>query len=131
MRLALETVLFAVITSCAIAAGKTPHKLLQLYMGGDLMQDTIEKLYRGELYPAEQINPMLQDFQSKWHKSKDNVTAFSNQLSDELKPLFEAVMVDKLELATLEQTQAFVDGFKLGAKMLVEVLITTPISEKE
>jgi len=45
--------------------------------------------------------------------------------------LFEAVMVDKLEIAALEQTQAFVDGFKLGAKLLVEVLAETPVPEKE
>ena len=95
------------------------------------MQEIIEKIYRGELYPAEQIDPMLQDFRVKWEESKDNTAAFSNQLSDELKPLFEAVMVDKLEIAALEQTQAFVDGFKLGAKLLVEVLAETPVPEKE
>jgi len=100
-------------------------------MGGDYMQDIIEKIYRGELYPAEQIEPMLQDFRVKWEESKDNATAFSNQLSDELRPLFESVMVDKLEIATLEQTQAFVDGFKLGARLLVEVFATAPIPEKE
>ena len=54
------------------------------------MQEIIEKIYRGELYPAEQIDPMLQDFRVKWEESKDNTAAFSNQLSDELKPLFEA-----------------------------------------
>jgi len=95
------------------------------------MQDIIEKIYRGELYPAEQIEPMLQDFRVKWEESKDNVDDFHNRLTEELKPLFEAVMVGKLEIATLEQTQAFVDGFKLGARLLVEVFATAPIPEKE
>lgn len=95
------------------------------------MQEIIEKIYRGELYPAEQIDPMFQNFREKWEKSKGNTDAFSAKLSDELRPLFETVMVDKLEIATLEQTQAFVDGFKLGAKLLVEVFATTPIPEKE
>lgn len=86
------------------------------------MQKIIEKIYRGEIYPAEQIDPMLQNFREKWEKSKSNAEAFSERLSDEFRPLFEAVMADKLEIATLEQTQAFVDGFKLGAKLLVEVI---------
>lgn len=95
------------------------------------MQEIIEKIYRGELYPAEQIEPMLQNFKAKWAKSSSDVEVFSSQLPDELKPLFESVLAGKLEISVLEGKQAFVDGFKLGAKLLVEVFAEVPVPEKE
>jgi len=131
MRHALDISYKHAKNSCAIAAGKALCKLLQLYAGGDYMQEIIEKIYRGELYPAEQIEPMLQNFKAKWAKSSSDVEVFSSQLPDELKPLFESVLAGKLEISVLEGKQAFVDGFKLGAKLLVEVFAEVPVPEKE
>lgn len=86
------------------------------------MQELIEKLYNGEIYPAEKINPLLQDYKNKWHISSELKEKFEKSLPEELKSDFETILLGELELTTFEMTQAFVDGYKLGAKFLIEIL---------
>lgn len=86
------------------------------------MQDLIEKLYNGEIYPAEKINPLLQDYRRKCHVSGELRERFEDNLPEQLKADFKAIILGQVELNALEMTQAFVDGYKLGAKLLIEVL---------
>jgi len=82
----------------------------------------IEKRYNGEIFLAEKINPLLQDYKSKWHISSELKEKFEEKLTEQLKSDFETIMLGELELNALGMTQAFVDGYKFGVKFLIETL---------
>lgn len=96
------------------------------------MQETIEKIYRGELYPAEQIEPMPCSKISvkNGRKAKTTPRPFPVNCRTSLNRTLRPSWQTSWKLRHWNRHRRL-DGFKLGAKLLVEVFTTTPISEKE
>ena len=67
------------------------------------MNTILQQLYNGEICLTEQYRPILEEYQAIRKKHMDNYKSF-------------------IETAPLDFFQMFSDGFKLGAKMMIEVL---------
>lgn len=85
------------------------------------MERILEELYAGDLQPAENRNWDNPEYESKCAQSVKEIEAFSRQLDQESREAFDAMMDHYLELCYIEKTQAFSDGFRIGARMMWEV----------
>ena len=70
------------------------------------MNTILQQLYNGEICLIEQYRPILEEYKAIRKKHMDNYKGF----------------IDQFETAPLDFFQMFSDGFKLGAKMMIEVL---------
>lgn len=86
------------------------------------MQKIIEKLYNGEIYPAEQLNVRVYGYEEARKNAGQAHDEFESQLCQPMKEELDEMMMKHMHESSLEDTQAFVDGFKLGARMMAEIL---------
>lgn len=88
------------------------------------MDRILQQLYNGEIYPAEQFNPMLDEYKELRKKQYQNYADFIKELEQLQPPLHERfikIMDEQLDTVPLELSQMFIDGFRLGAKMMIAV----------
>lgn len=85
------------------------------------MKNILRALYDGEISPAEQYQPMIEDYKIIRKKQYEQYTEFIKKLGSPLDKEFELIMDEQLETLPLELSQMFIDGFRLGAKMIIEV----------
>lgn len=81
----------------------------------------LEELYSGDLQPAENRNWDNPEYEEKCEASLEEVHAFCERLDQESREAFDTLMENYLELCHIEKTQAFSDGFRIGARMMWEV----------
>lgn len=74
------------------------------------MNTILQQLYNGEICLIEQYRPILEEYKAIRKKHMDNYKDFIK------------IMDEQFETAPLDFFQMFSDGFKLGAKMMIEVL---------
>lgn len=84
------------------------------------MQDTIEALYYGEITPHEQLTPQTEDYQERMQTFTTLREQFQNQLSDVQRKELTSLLDAQVAMLSCEVAQSFVDGFKLGARLLTE-----------
>ena len=92
---------------CVLEKGGNPMKIL-------------EELWYGN------INPRQMDSASGRHKNLTHLVSENEKklmalLSDEAKEIYERLTDCQKELNVLEQCEAFIRGFKLGAQIMIEV----------
>lgn len=85
------------------------------------MQQIIEKLYNGEIYPAEQLNVRVNGYEDVRKIAGQAHDEFESKLCQTMKDELDEMMMRHMHESILEDTQAFVDGFKLGARMMAEI----------
>lgn len=88
------------------------------------MNSILEQLYNGELFPAEQSIEMEKHKQMR-HAHYKHYEDFIEQLKTLSPPLeqrFIAIMDEQLDTFPFETTENFIYGFKLGARIMMEVL---------
>lgn len=89
------------------------------------MNTILQKLYDGELCPAEQVSSKVEKYQNIKRKHYYNYENFAKKLKKLKPPLhkkFMAIIDEQLDIVALEELDVFIDGFKLGAKMMMEIL---------
>lgn len=86
------------------------------------MSTLLQQLYNGEIFPAEQYRPFLEEYRVKRKKHLENYDSFIQKLGSPLDKEFIKIMDEQLDTLPLDFYQMFSDGFKLGAKMMIEVL---------
>lgn len=83
-----------------------------------------KQLYEGEIYPAEQYLPLLEEYKKlrkEQHQHYDDFVQELNKLSTPLGDRFIKIMDEQLDTIPLEFSEMFIDGFRLGARMMIEV----------
>lgn len=86
------------------------------------MKDILLQLYDGEISPAESMRPECDIAKKQWREFTELDNKFCSQLSESQQKEFDKLLDKKLEmLVDVDMAQAFVDGFRLGAKMMVRV----------
>lgn len=85
------------------------------------MTDILNKLYHGEIYPAEQFEPILENYKQKLKNHREQKKDFIGSLSDSMKNEFNEIMDETIDISAMEMAQVFSDGFRLGALMMVEI----------
>ena len=87
------------------------------------MKDKIlQDLYHGKIAPEEHYKPLIEEFcahQKKYYRHYDE---FMKKIGSPLDKEFESIMDEQLEMLPFDFTQTFIDGFRLGAKMMIEIL---------
>lgn len=88
------------------------------------MKNILLQLYDGELNPSEFYSPILEAHKKARLSNRKNYELFSAMLGEidqNLKEQFLEVMDNEIITAPFEACEMFVDGFRMGAKMMVEV----------
>lgn len=86
------------------------------------MSTLLQQLYNGEIFPAEQYRPFLEEYKVMRKKQIENYDSFIQKLGSPLDKEFIKIMDEQLDTIPFDFFQMFSDGFKLGAKMMIEVL---------
>ncbi|RGG65196.1 hypothetical protein DXD76_13380 [Firmicutes bacterium TM09-10] len=89
------------------------------------MKSVLEQLYDGEIYPAEQVNVRTEGYQQMRREHYSHYEDFIEQLKTLNPPLderFIEIMDEQLDALPLETAETFIFGFRLGAKIILEVL---------
>lgn len=94
------------------------------------MEKMLEQLYKGELYPYSKFQTTIEDFKVNRDKAFKSYSIFIEKLPDELKDEFDELIDSHLDLLPLELEQNFIDGFRIGVRMMTEVY-ATPLDEEE
>ena len=82
--------------------------------------DILEDLYYGNLFPREKLSKLddeTKELLGLFNRNEEKLTA---TLSDEQKETFEKYKDCNREISEIRERQAFITGFKLGAKIVIE-----------
>lgn len=85
------------------------------------MERILKALYDGELYPAEQYKPKSEEYIALRRKHYQSYEDFIKKLESPLAIEFIRIMDEQLDAVPLEFSETFISGFRLGAKMMIEV----------
>ena len=88
------------------------------------MKNVLEQLYNGEIFPAEQYALRGEEYrkihQGHYNQYEDFIELLS-KLNPPLDKRFIEIMDEQLDVIPYEFSEMFIDGFKLGAKIMAEV----------
>lgn len=85
------------------------------------MNKMLLALYNGEIYPAEQYLPTTEDYKAAHQKHRKYYEDFITKIGSPLDEEFEYIMNEYLNIFSVELSKMFIEGFRLGAKMAIEV----------
>lgn len=85
------------------------------------MEDILERLYDGELDPCYRHRDAMGKAGEAYRKAHRAYEAFLQKLPDELKEEYEAFIDKQLDCYPLEMEQVFVEGFRTGVRIMVEM----------
>lgn len=84
------------------------------------MQKTIEDLYHGNIAPNEHLHPKIRGYQRKKQELLKVETALLSEFTQAQAEKYKELALRQVELSSIELTQTFVDGFRLGMRLAVE-----------
>lgn len=82
----------------------------------------LQKLYDGEIYPAEQIVPRDPEYRETSRKISDEKEYFQEILTENDRQRFDKLMDSRYETESMDSYESFVYGFRLGVGLMVETL---------
>ena len=82
------------------------------------MEKILEQLYNGELYPYSKFQITMDEFKVNRDKAFKSYSMFIEKLPEELKEEFDQLIDSHLDLLPLELKQNFIDGFRIGVRMM-------------
>ena len=88
------------------------------------MRTILKQLYDGDIFPAEQFYPKEEEYKALRKKHFTHYDDFRKKveaLSPELSQEFVQIMDEQLDTVPLEFSEMFIDGFRLGARMVIEI----------
>ena len=92
------------------------------------MEKLLEKLYYGELYPYSKFQTTIEKFKINRDEAFQSYSAFLKRLPKDLKNDFNELIDSHLDLLRFELEQNFIDGFRIGARIMAEVY-ATPVND--
>lgn len=88
------------------------------------MKKILEQLYNGDICPAEQYVPKGEEYRKRRQENYRHYQDFIELLSKLDPPLderFIKIMDEQIDLVPCEFSEIFIDGFRLGVKIMTEV----------
>ena len=86
------------------------------------MNKILEDLYEGRVYPSEQYKPITKYYKHLRKEQQKHYDDFKSKLDDTLAKEFENILDEKCNAISIELSEMFIYGFKIGAKMMMEIL---------
>lgn len=87
-----------------------------------MMQKIIEMLYDGEIFPNEQLKVRIAGYKEARDIAFEAHEVFEDKLCQAMKDELDEFLSKESEVTSIVQTQIFIDGFKLGARLMSEIL---------
>ncbi len=97
------------------------------------MKNLLQKLYYGELCPAEQCSPQTAEQQRIYQENYTHYKAFITELENidpKLSKRFVSIMDEQLDTFSLEASESFISGFCLGARLMTEIYQREAVSSR-
>lgn len=94
------------------------------------MKSVLLQLYSGEINPSQHYIPTSQQYKSISSESFQYYEDFLSHLDSPLKEQFLAFMDKHLGTTPYESSEMFIQGFRLGVKMMIEVFCDSVIEEE-
>lgn len=88
------------------------------------MRSILEQLYDGEIYPAEQFDVKTKEYQRVMKEHGEHYEEFVeklNNITPSLGERFMEIMDEQLDAIPIEMEETFIAGFRLGARLMIEV----------
>lgn len=89
------------------------------------MKSILTALYEGKIYPAEQYSPRIEEYrkihQEHYRHYEDFIETLS-KLNPPLDKKFIKIMDEQLDVIPYEFSEMFIDGFRLGARIMIDIL---------
>ncbi len=88
------------------------------------MKSILSSLYEGQISPVEQYSPKIEEYQKMRQEHYLHYKDFIKTLSRLTPPLdkrFIEIMDEQLNVIPYEFSEIFIDGFRLGARIMTEV----------
>lgn len=92
--------------------------------GNQENEEYITKLFNGEIYPAEQYRPKTEENRGLYRESYQKYNEFVeklNSLDPDLNQKFIEILDSQFDVLPIEMSEMFIDGFKLGARLMIEL----------
>lgn len=86
------------------------------------MGKVLQALYGGEIYPERQYRPKIREYEKLWKEYYKNHEDFIKKIGSPLDKQFIQIMDQQMDMFPLELSETFLDGFRLGARMMIEIL---------
>ncbi len=86
------------------------------------MDKILQDLYEGRIYPSEQYGPTSEYYKKTREEYQKHYDDFKSKLDDTLVKEFENILREKCDVIDIELSEMFTYGFKIGAKMMIEIL---------
>ena len=90
------------------------------------MEKILRALYDGEIAPIESYRPYLEEHISLGKAHARHYHDFIAKLGSPLDSEFIRIMDEHLETLYFDHAEAFIDGFRLGARIMLEVFDAPP-----
>ena len=85
----------------------------------------LEELWHGRINPSQRTQPDDKSSSELTDQIVEKEDELAALLSDEAKEILEQIREKQLDLSTSNEKKAFVSGFKLGARIILEVMDET------
>ena len=85
------------------------------------MKSSISELYYGNLYPFLTYKPALEETARLFKAAGGRFDRFRKRLPEEMREPFDALLEDKSAILLSEMEESFIDGFRIGARLMLEV----------
>lgn len=87
------------------------------------MRKILEQLFYGNLSPSENIHPSIDGYTEVNQLATQAYEELESKLCPEMKSLLEDFISKNMHLCSLDETQAFMEEFKLASKLFVEIYL--------
>ncbi len=87
------------------------------------MKNILEQLYHGEISPASVYKAPTEKTKGTYETTHIKKNDFLQKLPHELKQDFQSLIESYYHLSDLENEEAFLDGFRLGVRLMAEVYL--------
>ena len=95
------------------------------------LKSILLELFQGEIAPLDRYKVILKEYKEQWENTMKSENSFVKKLDEPLREEFEKLMDDHFDLIPLEMSDVFAEGFRIGARMMVESLWGKDSNEPE
>ena len=86
------------------------------------MSKILEDLYEGRVYPSEQYQPITEHYKHLRKEQQKHYDDFKKKIDSSLIEEFDDIIDEQCNAIPIELSEMFIYGFRLGAKMMMEIL---------
>ncbi|HJC23705.1 MAG TPA: hypothetical protein H9761_08385 [Candidatus Eisenbergiella merdavium] len=87
------------------------------------MESILQQLYEGKISPAEQYRPRTEEHREAVERILKSRGEFARALKETDQALYEKFLrIMEEDDLSFETGEMFIDGFKLGARMMLEIM---------